>query len=156
MRKPPIKQKYFTPEEVLQAWEEYKAFIKNNPDTMEEVTPRGIVTKSVVKPLTQDGFYAYFFRTRGHHVKQYIDNQDGGYESYLEIVNYIKSEWRDDQISGTMTGKYKSSTLVARINGLTEKTETQSNNLNTNKIIIEEVKRTPSLPEGSGGNTEQS
>jgi hypothetical protein len=35
----------------------------------------------------------------------------------------MRDEWEENQVSGTLTGKFKAPNLTARMNGLTEKTD---------------------------------
>jgi hypothetical protein len=126
MSKPPIKQKYIKePSDLLDAWNNYKTFVDSNPDIQDVATGKGILQISVKKPYTRQGFLSYFYTTYGHHVKQYLDNEGGAYESYLEVVTHIRTEWEADQIEGSLTGRYKSPNLVARLNGLADKQETK-------------------------------
>jgi hypothetical protein len=46
----------------------------------------------------------------------------------------MRREWEEDQIEGTLTGRYKAPNLVARLNNLVEKTE--------NKHEVSEIKIT--------------
>jgi hypothetical protein len=39
----------------------------------------------------------------------------------------MRNEWESDQIDGSLTGRYKSPNLVARLNGLKEQSETEIN-----------------------------
>lgn len=116
------------PQELLDLWEEYKTYINTNPDKEEIVTVKGdIVEKRTKKPYLRQGFISFVFRKLGVIIKDYLDNQ---YVEYSEVVTHIRSEWEEDQISGTITGKYKAPNLVARLNGLTEKTENKNENTN--------------------------
>ena len=120
-----------TPEELLQIWDEYKSFIDKNYDTEQVVTQKGdVVDRRTKKPYLKAGFEAYVFRKHKFSIKDYLSNK---YEEFSDVVTCIRNEWEDDQISGTLTGKYKAPNLVARLNGLTEKVETD----NTHKGKIE-------------------
>jgi hypothetical protein len=133
-RKPPIKQKYIeSPEALLKIWDEYKAHIDKHPDVQEMATAKGVQVIRVKKPYMRQGFEAFVYRKYGHAVHQYIDNYQGNYSSYLGIVTCMRNEWQEDQIEGTLTGRYKAPNLVARLNGLVEKTD---NVHNVNEIIV--------------------
>jgi len=120
------KHKYIqTPEEWLELWDEYKAHVDSTPDEIQKATNTGVQTEKVKRPYTRMGFQAYVYRKRGHHVSQYIDNKDGAYDEYVGVITCARNEWEDDQISGSLTGRYKSPNLVARLNGLTDKRETE-------------------------------
>lgn len=117
------------PEELLKIWDEYKSFIDANNDIEQVVTPKGdIVNREIKKPYLKVGFEAYVFRKYKFSIKDYLSNK---YEEFSDVVTCIRNEWEEDQISGTITGKYKAPNLVARLNGLTEKQEI---NLNAKKL----------------------
>lgn len=110
-----------TPNDLLSMWEEYKEKLIQNPDTQEIATPRGVVEIKVKKPLIIKGFYSFVYKTYKHHVHQYFENTGNAYSDYLGVVTYIRDEAEDDQVSGSLTGRYKSPNLVARINGYADK-----------------------------------
>jgi hypothetical protein len=116
-----------TEEEIATLWDKYKLSVDTNPDKQEVATAKGVQVISVKKPYTRQGFEAFVYKATGKQIHQYIDNDGGNYEEYLGIVTHMRNEWQDDQISGTLTGRYKAPNLVARINGITEKVQTQSN-----------------------------
>ena len=133
--KPPIKKKYIdTPESLLKIWDEYKEYIDLNPDVQEVATGKGVQVIRIKKPYQRKGFESYFYRNFGFHVHQYIDNYEGRYNSYVGVVTCMRGEWEEDQIEGTLTGRYKAPNLVARLNNLVEKTE--------NKHEVSEIKIT--------------
>lgn len=116
------------PKELLELWNEYKAYIDTHPDKEEVVTVKGdVVEKRTKKPYLKQGFISFVFRKLGKNIKDYVDNK---YPEFSDVVTHIRSEWEEDQISGTITGKYKAPNLVARLNGLTEKTENKNENTN--------------------------
>ena len=117
------KRKYIeTPERLLEMWDEYKSSLES--DKVEQATSKGdVVTVSVKKPLLRQGFEAFVYRNYGFLVKQYLDNQDGLYDDYMGVITCIRQEWESDQVSGTLTGRYKAPNLTARLNGLTDKKE---------------------------------
>jgi hypothetical protein len=120
------KHKYIeSPQKLLSMWDEYKKTVDQNPDKEQVATGKGeILTLTRPKPYLRRGFEAYVYRTYGFHVHQYIDNDDKNYTDYLGVVTCMRKEWESDQISGTLTGKYKSQNLVARLNGLVDKKQT--------------------------------
>jgi hypothetical protein len=132
-----------TPEDFLSLWDEYKEHIDKNPDLIEKATNKGVQVERVKKPYTRMGFEAYVYRNYGFNIHQYIDNcnnKDSMYFEYLGVVTCAKKEWEDDQISGTMTGKYKAPNLTARLNGLTEKTDVTTNGKEINEIKVNIVR----------------
>jgi|15BtaG_2_1085339.scaffolds.fasta_scaffold02085_9 hypothetical protein len=117
------RHKNITPKEFLALWDEYKTTIDSNPDQIQKATNKGVQTEAVKKPYLRQGFEAYVYRKRGFHIHQYIDNYQDAYADFLGVVTCARKEWEDDQIGGTMTGRYKAQNLTARINGLTDKSE---------------------------------
>ena len=146
-----------SPEEMWQHFLDYKKECKSDPFKVQDFVGKDgeMVYREKERCMSMIGFWSYLDdKEIISDPSDYFENKDGRYTDFVHICSRIKRQIKRDQIEGGMAGVYNTS-ITQRLNGLTEKTETQSNNLNTNKIIIEEVKRT-SLPEGSGGNTEQS
>ena len=121
------KHKYIeTPEKLLDLWDEYKNQV--GTDKIEQATAKGdIVILDVKKPLLRSGFESFVYRKLKFGISQYIDNNGGLYDEYIGVITCIKKEWETDQVSGTMTGRYKAPNLTARLNGLVDKKETESN-----------------------------
>lgn len=121
------KNKYIeTPEKLLELWDQYKEQV--GFDTIEQATPKGeIVTLSISRPLLKSGFEAFVFRLKGFGIGQYLDNQDNLYGEYIDVITCIRREWETNQISGTLTGKYKAPNLTARLNNITERNDMTSN-----------------------------
>jgi hypothetical protein len=119
------KHKYIeTPERLLEMWDEYKNSV--GFDVIEQATSKGdVVSLSVKKPFLRQGFEAFVFRKYGISVHSYLDNDKGLYDDYSRVVTCMRREWESDQITGTMTGQYKAPNLVARLNGLIDKKETE-------------------------------
>ena len=130
------KHKYIeTPEELLSLWDQYKEQV--GVETIEQATPKGdIVTLRIRKPLLRSGFEAFVFRLKGFNVCQYLDNQDKAYTEYLGVITCIRKEWETDQVSGTLTGKYKAPNLTARLNGIKEGTDITSQGEKINEIKV--------------------
>jgi len=134
-----------TPKEFLSVWDEYKAHIDSTPDEIQKATNSGVQIEKVKKPYTRMGFQAYVYRHRGHHVSQYIDNKDGAYGEFVGVVTCMRNEWEDDQISGSLTGRYKAPNLVARLNGLADKSQNEEiGNLPTKiEFVFSDMSGTP-------------
>jgi hypothetical protein len=131
------KHKYIkTPEDLLKMWEDYKAYIDSTPDQIQKATNKGVQIELVDKPYQRKGFQAYVFRNYKFHVHQYIDNYENAYSEYLGVVTYMRDEWEENQISGTLTGKFKAPNLTARMNGIKDGTDVTSNGENINEIKI--------------------
>lgn len=126
MSKPPIKKKYIeTPQRFLELWEEFKLYVDSNPDTQQVATVKGVVEIKIKKPYLRQGFEAFVYKNYGFTIHQYISNQGNLYDAYVPIVTHIRNEWEDDQLSGTLTGRYKAPNLIARMHNLVEKTQTE-------------------------------
>jgi len=154
MSTPPIKEKYIgSPEELLRYWDEYKKSIDESPDIQETATGKGVFTIRVRKPYQRKGFERFVFRKYGFNVHQYIDNWNNAYESYLGVVTCMRSEWEEDQIEGTLTGRYKAPNLVARLNGLVEKSQADDKKEIT--INVKRGDRHNTQQPASGADTDQ-
>lgn len=112
-----------TPDQLLKLWDDYKKSIDTKKETMEVATAKGPVKIAIVNPYTRKGFESFVYRLQRKHIHQYLDNDGGNYEEFLGVVTHIRNEWEDNQISGTLTGKYKAPNLVARLNGIVDKKE---------------------------------
>jgi hypothetical protein len=105
------------PKQLLELWNEYKDNV--GYDLIQQATPKGdVVELKVRKPFTRQGFEAFAFNKLGYGINHYIDNYRNKYAEFVPIVTHIRNEWQNDQISGTLTGKYKAPNLVARINAI--------------------------------------
>jgi len=135
------KNKYIeTPEDLQLMWEEYKKQITADLiPTLSNKTGE-VVYLPTQKPPTRWGFEAYVWKQYGHHVKQYLDNQEKAYTAYLGVVTYIRNEWTDDHVTGTMTGKYKAQTLTARVTGVTDTIDVTSKGDSISAITVTIVK----------------
>ena len=124
-----------TPEKLLAMWDEYKEYVDSSPDKIQKATNNGVQTEMVRKPYLRQGFEAFVYRKYGFNVCQYLDNQDNAYTDYLGVITCMRREWENDQISGTLTGRYKAPNLTARLNGLTDK---QEHKVNVTKFEFDE------------------
>ena len=123
-----------TPDILLSYWDSYKEHIDKHPDYENVVTPKGeVVKKETKKPYLKQGFEAFVYRKHGFTIKDYLS---GKYPEFSDVVTCIRKEWEDDQISGSLTGKYKAPNLVARLNGLVEQVN-QEVIVTENKVTIE-------------------
>lgn len=120
------KNKYIeTPERLLEYWDEYVDFIKSNPIRVQDYVGKDaeMVYREKERPLTQQRFETWMFRTHKITVGQYFDNQNEAYNEYLAICSHIVKERQADQIEGGMAGLYNPS-ITQRLNNLVEKNET--------------------------------
>jgi hypothetical protein len=59
------------------------------------------------------------------------------YVEFMGVVTCMRKELEDDQIGGTMTGRYKAPNLTARLNGITDNQNTKTEGIQ--KITIERI-----------------
>lgn len=120
------KHKYIeTPERLLEYWDEYVKFVKSNPIIVKDWVGKDAdqIYREKERPLTQQRFEAWMFRTHKITIGQYFDNQNEAYNEYLAICSHIVKERQADQIEGGMAGIYNPS-ITQRLNGLVERSET--------------------------------
>lgn len=111
------------PEELAQAFEEYKEELQNIEakrwEKIQYVGRQGDrVTDPPKMPLTFEGFNI-FCRKKYGNVEQYFKNQDGLYEDFIPICSHVKQEIRNDQITGGLLGAYNPS-ITQRLNSLVD------------------------------------
>jgi hypothetical protein len=111
----------FTPDELLEVFNNYKVDTKANPRTRtifvgKDAEPR---LEKLERPLTLEGFYNYCYDIKGV-VRQYFTNQGELYEDYISVCTYIRNIVRQDQIEGGMVGQYNPS-ITQRLNNLVER-----------------------------------
>lgn len=123
------KRLFKTPEDLMKAFEGYKAYVKESAKEWLKVQYVGKdgerVTDPQRPPMSFVGFEVYCFKHHGQ-VDQYFTNHEGYYNDFVVICSHIKKEIAENQIAGGMLGFYNPS-ITQRLNGLTEKTESQIN-----------------------------
>lgn len=129
-----MKKKVKTPESL---WEAFKKYCEITKSTPFEITDwvGGIakeVTRKKEKPLTFEGFENYcdsigLIADLGH----YVANSRNAYDEFQPVLERIRRHIRQDHIEGGFAGVYHHA-IVARVNGLVEKTE--------NKHEVTEIK----------------
>jgi hypothetical protein len=137
------KRKYIeTPEKMWELFLQYKEWVKSNPIKVHDFVGKDAeeVYRLKERPLTIDGFECWCYDNEiiGD-LSHYFANTDNRYSDYLTICSRIRKAVRNDQIDGGMAGIYNPS-ITQRLNGLTEKTETEV-------IVSEKVKA--KLPDGT-------
>lgn len=114
------------PDELLQAWNEYKSTLTEQAKQwpkVQYVGKDGVRQEDYPKlPLTMEGFNVWAYTKYGV-IRQYFLNQDGLYEDFITICSHIREEIRHDQITGGLLGEYNAS-ITQRLNGLKELTDT--------------------------------
>jgi len=135
---------------------DYKKDCENSPFKVQDFVGKDgeMVYREKNRCLSIIGFYSYLDdKEIITDPSDYFENKEGRYEDFILICSRIKRQIKRDQIEGGMAGVYNTS-ITQRLNGLTEKVETQSNNNNLNRIVIEEVQR--QLPTDTGSHPQLS
>jgi hypothetical protein len=129
---------FHEPEEMYEAWERYKQARKEEAKNWPKVQYVGKDGKrkedSPILPLTLDGFYVFFKVNEFAHIRQYFNNHMGLYDAFVPICSRIRTEIRDQQITGGMVGMFNTS-ITQRLNNLTEKVE--ETKIKKQAIVIE-------------------
>lgn len=119
------KDKYMTPELLMELFEGYKKEVKSTPFIIIDWVGASAkeVKRKKEKPLIKEGFENYVRRnSRLKNFGDYFANSDNSYTDFIPVLEDIKREIREDQISGGMAQIYNSS-ITARLNNLVEQTE---------------------------------
>ena len=118
-----------TPEELEAVWNRYKEDLKQKAKQWEKIQYVGKdgykVTDYPKLPLTLEGLKRFCFDEKIGCIEQYFVNKDGLYNDFVSICSRIKTEIREDQITGGMMGFYNPS-ITQRLNNLKEQTENTS------------------------------
>ena len=116
------------PDELLQAWEGYKASLIEEAKKWPRVQYVGKDGERVEDypkmPLILDGFEVYCYARHGC-VHQYLSNKDGLYDEFVPLITRIKQECRADQITGGALKMYDQR-IVASLNGLKDYTDNKT------------------------------
>ena len=122
------KPKYIqTPEKLWELFLAYKKEVKSNPVIIKDWVGKDAeeVYREREKPLTMVGFECFVLdhtEITYPDLTHYFENKDNRYSEFVPISSRIKSEIKNDQVTGGMTMIY-SQNLTARLNNLVEKTE---------------------------------
>lgn len=114
-----------SPEELLQAFEEYKEDLKIQAHEWVKVQYVGKdgerVEDKFKLPMTYEGFKIFCRKNEKYgDVKAYFENTNNAYTNFSDICLHIKEEIRNNQITGGLLGVFNTS-ITQRLNGLTEK-----------------------------------
>jgi len=123
MAKKGRKLSFETPEEILNEFLEYSKEVKDHPDVQQVATAKGVVEVELKRPLTIKGFYSFIFNKHGVLIHHYFENTDNRYSQFRGVVTHIRATIEDDHVSGSLTGRYKSPNLVARLHGYGDKNQ---------------------------------
>jgi hypothetical protein len=117
-----------TPEELEQAFEQYKESLKEEAKQWLKVQYVGKDGERVADPqkvpYTLEGFKRYCRKHYGC-VNDYFFNTGGYYDDFSIICHAIKEEIRENQITGGLLGFYNPS-ITQRLNNLKETNETET------------------------------
>ena len=122
------KPKYIeNPERLWELFLAYKKEVKSNPVIIKDWVGKDAeeVYREREKPLTMVGFECFVLdhtEITYPDLTHYFENKDNRYSEFVPISSRIKSEIKNDQVTGGMTMIY-SQNLTARLNNLVEKTE---------------------------------
>lgn len=120
-----------TPEDLEQAWNEYKVHLNEDSKRWGKVQYVGKDGNRVEDypklPLIMEGFEVFCYNNYGC-VNHYFDNKEGYYTDFGTICSRIRTEIRQDQITGGLLGMYNPS-ITQRLNGLKEQSEVKNVNV---------------------------
>jgi hypothetical protein len=129
-----------SPEKLLQLFDEYKAWVKENPFLVHDFVGKDAVEvyKQKQRPITWQGFEGYLSERRIiSQLKDYERNTNGSYENYLPIISHIKAQTSANIIDGAMSGVYNAN-LAARLQGLVDRSDvTTDGDKVTQNVIID-------------------
>lgn len=116
-----------SPERLWELFLAYKKEVKSNPVIIKDWVGKDAeeVHREREKPLTMVGFECFVLdhtEITYPDLTHYFENKDNRYSDFIPISSRIKSEIKNDQVTGGMTMIY-SQNLTARLNNLVEKTE---------------------------------
>ncbi len=122
-----IKKYIESPERLWELFLAYKKEVKSNPVIIKDWVGKDAeeVHREREKPLTMVGFECFVLdhtEITYPDLTHYFENKDNRYSDFVPISSRIKSEIKNDQVTGGMTMIY-SQNLTARLNNLVEKTE---------------------------------
>jgi hypothetical protein len=123
-----------SPQKLWELFEQYTEHTKSRVRAVPKATNKGVLYEEHTPPLTIDGFKSYCNKN-GCDINRYFYNVDGQYNEFVSIVTRVKEEIRQDQIEGALVGQYQQN-IVARLNGLTEKSDVTTNGREINDIKV--------------------
>ena len=125
-KKPHPTRIFKNPEDLLQAWTDYKKFRDEQASKWAKVQYVGRdgerVTDNPPMPYDIDGFIAWYKNKFDKHIHQYLDGTYDYGDDFLVIVTHIKAERNDNVKTGTLLGFFNAS-MGNRIVGLADKKE---------------------------------
>jgi hypothetical protein len=117
----PLPRNFPTPQDLRDAFENYKEWAKRNPLKVHDFVGKDAVEvhRNKERPLSLDGFEAWCYREKLGTIEQYFANTGDMYNDYLSLCRAIRKEIRADQIDGGMAGIYNPS-ITQRLNNIQE------------------------------------
>jgi hypothetical protein len=118
-------RKLKTSEELLDLWNEYKEWRKNQGRSVPTLNQRTgeVIYMLHFPPLTLESFMAWTVNEKAWgigSIDNYIDNQDGLYEDFRGVVTHMKREAKSDRFDGAAVGQFKEG-LINRFDGYSER-----------------------------------
>lgn len=136
------KKKYIeTPEKMWELFTKYKEWVKDNPILVEDYVGKDAdkVDRKRQRALTMEGFECFVMDNTNisyPDLSHYFSSKDESYIQYFAICSRIKREIRSNQLDLGLANVINTS-ITQRLNGLTEKTETETTIKGISKITIE-------------------
>jgi hypothetical protein len=123
MKKPHPTRIFKTPEELFNAWKEYKEhknsegrkwvkvqYVGKDAERVEDIPPM---------PYNEKGFFVWYKEKYDKYIHQYFDGTYDFGDEFLGIVTHIKADRDDNIITGSLLGFFNAN-MGNRITGLTE------------------------------------
>lgn len=111
-----------SPEKMWEYFQQYVEKIKNNPYLVKDYVGKDVVQvhREIEKPLTMMGFTNHLYDLGIiTDVSDYFENTNGTYGDFLHVCTRIRSNIKEDQISGGMAGLFNAS-ITQRLNSLSD------------------------------------
>lgn len=117
--------KYKTADELREKAQEYFAWADKNPIRGSRIVTKdgdGTITRDYQypRPYSLDGFRLF----AGIHQWSVFKESNKGRDGFAEVIDYIETTIRQQQVAGAMAGMYKEN-LVARLNGIADNVKVQ-------------------------------
>ena len=120
--RPPI---WNTPEELWEAFEQYRAENKSNPYRVQDYVGKDgvMVYRDKERPITFRGFEGYLAENGVcHNLSQYRNGDSDHHKEFLSIITRIRLTCDKDMLEGSSAGVY-SANIASRLLGLVDKQE---------------------------------
>jgi hypothetical protein len=120
--RPPI---WNTPEELWEAFEQYRAENKANPYRVQDYVGKDgvMVYRDKERPITFRGFEGYLAENGVcHNLSQYRNGDSDHHKEFLSIITRIRLTCDKDMLEGSSAGVY-SANIASRLLGLVDKQE---------------------------------